>query len=71
MSASASLVTVWIAASAARASPGWRSNTYSPKPACTATTVMLCATTSCSSLAMRSRSAVMALSAACCRSRAA
>ena len=71
MSASASLVTVWIAPSAARASSGLRSNTYSPNPAWTATTVMLCATTSCSSLAMRSRSEVTALSVACCRRRAA
>ena len=64
MSASASPVTVWMAPSAARAWAGCRSNTYSPKPACTATTVMLCATTSCSSLAMRSRSSVTALLAA-------
>jgi len=71
MSASASLVTRWMAPSAARASPGSCSKTYSPNPAWTATTVMLCATTSCSSLAIRSRSSVTAALATCSRSRAA
>ncbi len=64
MSLSASRLTVWMAPSAARASPGWLSKTYSPKPAWTATTVMLCATTSCNSLAIRSRSSVTAVLAA-------
>ena len=64
ISPSASRLTAWIAPSAARASAGWLSNTYSPKPACTVTTVMLCATTSCSSRAIRSRSRVTASVAA-------
>ncbi len=64
ISPSASRLTAWIAPSAARASSGWLSNTYSPNPACTVTTVMLCATTSCSSRAIRSRSRVTASLAA-------
>ena len=70
MSASASLVTCWMAPSASRACAGSWSKTYSPKPAWTATTVMLCATTSCSSLAIRSRSSVTAVVATCSRTRA-
>jgi hypothetical protein len=57
-----------MAPSAARASPGWVSMTYWPYPAWTAMTLMLCATTSCSSLAMRRRSCVTAWLAASSRS---
>ena len=69
MSLSASLVTCWMLPRALRASAGSLSKTYSPNPACTATTVMLCATTSCSSLAIRSRSPVTAAVATCSRIR--
>ncbi len=47
-----------IALSASRASAGWVSMTRLPIPAWIAMTPMLCATMSCSSRAIRSRSAV-------------
>ena len=66
ISSRASLLVAWIAPSASLAPSGLTSMTYWPYPACTAITDMLCATTSCSSRAIRSRSSATALFAACC-----
>lgn len=57
-----------MARSASRASAGWVSMTRLPTPAWIAMMPMLCATMSCNSLAIRSRSAVTASATSCERS---
>lgn len=59
---------VSIARSASRASAGWVSITRLPTPAWMAMMPMLCATMSCNSRAIRSRSAVTASATSCERS---
>ncbi len=61
---SVSRPTVSISPSASRACTGWVSMTRRAAPACRAMTPMLCATMSCSSRAMRSRSSVTTWAAA-------
>ena len=69
ISVSADRLVASMAASACLASSGWVSITWPPTADCTAITLIECATTSCSSRAMRSRSSATARRACSSRSR--